>query len=53
VLWTGLAISQQNYSWALYSSLQNMLARYSFGSAMYFEEKRTKNCENENNYKGM
>jgi hypothetical protein len=45
--WLGLALSQQNYSWAFSSSLQNILANYSFGCVMYFEEKRTKNCENQ------
>jgi hypothetical protein len=37
MLWLGLALSQQNYSWASYSSLQNILAHYCFGSVRYFE----------------
>jgi hypothetical protein len=36
----------------IYSSLQNILGHYCFGSIKYFEEK-AKNCENQNNYKGM
>jgi hypothetical protein len=38
----GLAISQQKHATALDSSLQNILAHYSFGSVMYFEEKQLK-----------
>jgi deoxyadenosine/deoxycytidine kinase len=49
MLWLELAHSQENYSRALYSSLQNTMAQYSFGSVIYFVEKRTKNCENQNN----
>jgi hypothetical protein len=45
VLWLGLTPSQQNYSWAIYSSLQNILAHKCFRS--YFEEKTTKNCKNQ------
>jgi len=53
MLWLGSDPSQQNYSWALYSSLQNILVHCCFDSVMYFEEKSTKNCENHNNCKGM
>jgi len=53
MLWLGLVLSQQNYSWKLYTSLQNILAHYSIGPVMCFEEKVTKNCENKNNSKGM
>jgi hypothetical protein len=42
VLWLGLAPSQQNYSWEVYSSLQNILAHYCFGSARYFEKQQIK-----------
>jgi hypothetical protein len=37
----------------VYSCLQNILACYSFGSVIYFEEKAIRNCENQNNWKGM
>jgi len=40
MLWFGLALSQQNYSWTLDSSLQNILAHYNFNSVMYFKEKK-------------
>jgi len=39
MLWLGLALLQQSYSWALYSSLQNIQAHCCFGSVMYFKEK--------------
>jgi len=51
MLWLRLAILQQNYSQALYSSLQNSLASYNFGCVMGFKEKK-QNCEN-NYCKGM
>jgi hypothetical protein len=41
------------YSWALYSSLQNIVAPYSFGSVMCNEEKTIEYCENQNNCKGV
>jgi hypothetical protein len=53
MLWLGLALSQQKYSWAKYSSLQNIMAYYCFISVMYLEKKTTKNCENLRNCKGM
>jgi hypothetical protein len=53
VLWLGLALSQEDYSWSLYSSLKNILAQYSLRYIMYFEEKASKKCENWNNYEGM
>jgi len=52
MLWLGLALLQQNYSWALYTRLQNILAQHYFGSLMYLGEK-SKNCEYQTNCKGM
>jgi hypothetical protein len=40
MLW--LAPSQQNYSWAMYSSLENILAHYCISSIRYIKEKQNK-----------
>jgi hypothetical protein len=53
MLWLGLVPSQHNYSWTMYSNLQNILVHYCFGSVRHFEEKTIKNCENQNNCKGI
>jgi len=53
MLWLGLALSQKNYTWVMYNSCQNILAHYYYSSAMYLKEKRTKNCEHQNNCKEM
>jgi hypothetical protein len=45
------------YRCVLYSHLQNIVVHYTFGSVVYFEEKTTKNCENQKkkkkDFKGM